>query len=634
MGGPTSGDPGERRFRTREELIAFAIEALHSDRARESAAAIAKFTGIDLGGAELKPEQVSQINFSLVQWALDNDRYYDAAALLWPKTLFNPEPISTRQVWDTWESSGQFLLQGAASMSKSFSVGVRLLLEWVRDPEYTTIKVLGPSEDHLQNNLFSHLVELHQNASMKLPGLVQSLFIGINTRARRGSISGVVVPLGRKSAAKLQGSKRFPRKVPHPVFGERSRMFVFMDEVNKIPPGIWTDVDNLLANSETDVRGFKVGGAFNPQDQGDAVGVRAEPEFGWEEFDLDVHYSWKSKRGWDVLRLDALKCENIVQDRVVYPGLQTKEGMDKIIRNSGGYNTPGYFSMVRAAYPPKGQAFSVIAQGLVNTAKAEVLWASSPIPCAGGDVALEGIDRACMALGEWGLARGLRLPASSLFPEGQEILFSRKGIAAFKHILLLKKLVELPSGDTVVMSNQIRDFCRRAGVRPEWLCVDRTGNGAGVHDHLKSYWSSLVKGVNFFEAASNKKIFVEDEKTPHEEYARAVSEMWFATAKFLEFDYLKFDPDLDISKLGGQLCGRLFVPGPTAKVESKKDYTSRGNESPHEADAVVLLVHGVRMESDQRLTMNPEPGEAPAEADGAEGDFFFVDPTNLYDHSL
>lgn len=628
LGGSQPGAGEERSFWSHDDLIQFAIESLHSGRAKECAIEIARAAGQPIRNPN--ESQVQQLNFSLLQWVLDNDRYYDAASMLWPKTLFNPEPRSTREVWDLWERSSQFLIQGAASMSKSFSLAVRLLLEWVRDPQYTTIKVLGPSEDHLQNNLFSHLVELHTNSAIKLPGKVQSLFIGMHTRARRGSISGVIVPLGRKAPAKIRGIKQFPRVKPHKKFGPLSRVFVFMDEVNKIPAGIWSDVDNILVNRKEDPAAFKIGGAYNPQDQADNVGIRAEPEWGWTSFDIDLHYSWKSKRGWDVLRLDATKCENIIEGREVYPGLQTKYGMDTIIKNSGGINSPGYYAMVRGAYPPKTQSFSVISQGLLNKSKAEVLWASAPKFYGGADIALEGGDKAVLAYGKWGLARGIKMTPSIEHPLGEEILFRRDGKPAFKHMLLLERLCPLPPCETVEMSNNIEKLCRQLGIRPECLCVDRTGNGTGVHDHLMKFWNGAVRGLNFYESASDRKIFSEDKKTPKEEYQRAVSEVWFSMQKLLEFDYLKIDPKVDTTELNSQLSGRLFATGSLARVESKKEYCSRGFESPNEADALGLMVHAMRMDSDVGLTMNPIPGEVGKEEDD-DGTFFYIDPTNMYD---
>lgn len=628
-GGLATAPPS--RFANHDELIKFCVERLHTDRAEESARAIAEFSGQK--ARALNESQAEQLNFSLLQWCLDNDRYFDAALLCWPKTIFNPEPHSTREIWKLFEESNQFMLQGAASMGKSYSIGARLILEWVRDPVYTTIKVLGPSEAHLQDNLFSHLVDMHRNSAVKLPGKIGRFFIGTDERSRRGAIIGVVVSIGKKSASKIKGVKRFPRAIPHPKLGALSRFIVFMDEMNEIPPGIWKDVDNVLAASTKD-GSFKIGGAFNPHDESDNVGVRCEPEWGWSAFDMDQHFKWKSKRGWDVLRLDALKCENIIQGKEIYPGLQTKEGMEIAILNAGGTSSPGYYSMVRAAFPPKGADFSIIPQGLLHVIKAEVLWIAAAKPFAGADLALEGGDNAIFARGDFGLARGLRFPPSLEYPNGQEFVFMLDAKPSPHMVLQLTQLYLIPKGDTVQVARPIKDLCQKIGIRPEYLCVDRTGNGAGVHDHLKQYWSPLVRGVNYFEGATEKKIMEEDQTTPKESMERMVSELWFAMSKWIEFKYFVIAPHVDSDKLFPQLSGRMFRPGPKSKVESKKDYKSRGNTSPNEADAVSLLVHAARMESDV-------PSMGLAKGDFKNGGFsnedapyWHVSVTDTYDNDL
>jgi len=598
-----------------------------------AALAIAEFSGQQ--AVCIKEAQVEQLNFSLLQWCLDQDRYIDAAALCWPKTIFNPEPKSARDIWETYEKSSQFMLMGAASMGKSYSIGARLILEWVRDPVYTTIKVLGPSEDHLQDNLFSHLVDMHRNSAVKLPGIIGRFFIGMDERSRRGAIIGVVVSLGKKSAAKIQGTKRFPRAKKHPKFGQLSRFIVFMDEMNQIPPGIWKDVDNVLAASTKD-GGFKIGGAFNPHDETDNVGVRCEPEWGWKEFDMDKHFKWKSKRGWNVLRLDAMQCENVTEKREVYPGLQTIEGMQTAIQNAGGTSSPGYYSMVRAAFPPKGSDFSIIPQSALHSLKFEVLWAAATRPFAGADLALEGGDTAVFARGEYGLARGLREPPTLEHPNGREILFLANTKPAFHPVIQLTQLYPIPKGNTVEISRRLKELCQQIGIRPEHLCVDRTGNGAGVHDNLKEYWSPATKGVNYYESATERKIMDEDKETPKETMDRMQSELWFALAKWIEFRYFVVSPSVDTTSLFPQLSGRLFRPGAKSKVESKKDYEGRGNKSPNEADAVTLLVHAVRMESDS-LSMAPAKGDlavAAAESDGNGTPYYFVSVTDTYDNDV
>lgn len=133
--------------------------------------------------------------WTVVRLFLDRGLYEQAASLLWSQDFFTPEPRATRLVWQTIRSSSSYMLMGAASMSKSYSAGVWHFLDWLRDPEWTTVKVVGPSQQHLEENLFSNLVRLHQGASLPMPGQVGELFIGLNPRDRVSSISGVIVPI-------------------------------------------------------------------------------------------------------------------------------------------------------------------------------------------------------------------------------------------------------------------------------------------------------------------------------------------------------------------------------------------------------------------------------------------------------
>lgn len=555
----------------------------------------------------------------LLQWLLNNNAHEEASQLLWSPTMFTPEPQAARDVWDALDNNQFTLLMGAASMSKSYSVGVKLLLEWIRDPEFTTIKLIGPSENHLEDNLFSHLVTLHRASTIPLPGEIGKLFIGIDPRSRKGSISGVVVPIGKKSSGRLQGGKRINRKKPHPIFGPTSRMFIFLDEVANIPIGIWRDIDNVMANIQTKGDpGLKIIGAYNPTGStGDDVGVRAEPTFGWPAFDMESHFKWKSKRGWNVVRLDAAQSENVKQKQLIYPGLQSWDGYQQIILSSGGTNSPGYYAMCRACYPPMGVALSLIPQGMINKIKATPTWYERPKNVGGADLALEGTDSARLAHAEWGLATGLKYPPCLKHPNGHTVVFKDdRGQARPRYVLFLKQIFLLPSAPTRQMAEQIIELCRKLGISAEWLAVDRTGNGQGVHDWLVDNWGHII-GVNYSENPTETKIMEEDTGTPKELYDRIQSELWFGLRKFIEFDYLKLAGDVETEKLFQQLTGRLFRSlGKKSKVESKDDYKSRNQgHSPDEADALTLVVLAARMASAVVLGMNAENTSSGNEAD-------------------
>lgn len=601
-------------------LVNRVSERLHADDFFGAAKLYAEFTKKSTGilpPVENK-EQATMLLSTLLHWCLENNGYEEAAQLLWGPTLFDPRSEATRRVWKAFEESDLFLLMGAGSMSKSYSVGVRLFLEWIRDPENTHVKVGGPSESHLKENLFNHLVALHRQSSIPLPGKAQDLFIGLDSKSRKGAISGVVIPLGQSGAGRLQGVKRVSRKKPHPVFGKMTRLFIFLDEIINIPDGIWRDIDNVVTQIDG-THTLKVGGAMNPTDQSSEAAKRCEPPEGWGNFDPETHFEWMSKRGWQVVRLDAMRCENVIQKKVIFPGLQSYEGLQALILNSGGTDSAGYWAMGRGCFPPSGTSLSIIPQGMLNSFKAEILWYDEPTPVGAVDLALEGSDTAKFYKGRFGSATGVVFPPSLQFPNGQTIMFKdHRGIKRPRQVLLAETRLNLPRGDTVDMKNEIRRVANTFSIRPDRMCVDRTGNGQGVFDLLRFEWGEVI-GVNYSESAGEARIMVEDHDTPKELYVRVDSELWFATRKFLEFGYVYGAAGLPTEELFTQLTGRQFrMQGKRARVESKPDFKSRnGGKSPDDADGFTLLIHCVRksfgfvpgMSPENSTEANPNYGE-------------------------
>lgn len=580
------------------ELANVISPMLHTHRHAEAAQIVADCFGIKLKIAKTAgPQKYVPVLNVFLHHLMENGGMPEAAGMLWPKNLFTFEPESVRRVWELFDRSSRGLIMGAAKMGKSFSMGVRFFLEWVRDPEYTTLRVLGPSEDHLEQNLFSHLVALHKSASLPMPGEVGELFIGLDRREQMSSIKGVVIPKGNtKKAGRLQGGHRRPRKTPHPVFGPLSRMFIFLDEIENIPNGVWLDIDNVLSEIEKGVEGFKIFGAYNPTNPTDEVGKRAEPVTGWSGVDEDEHFEWKSIRGWDVIRLDGERCENVLRNEIVFPGLQTREGLDAIAQGAGGRNAPGYRTMGRGMYPSMGVEATVIPAGMLPKMRGEFFWYEPPQPVAAVDLALEGKDEAIYTLGKFGKATGIKYAPSIEFPEGQVVMFKdRNNQPTLRWGLQADQQFVLPKSETVGMKNSVLAMNRKAGVRPDFFGCDRTGHGAGVADLLKYEWASNIWDVNYSEGSGDEKLMAEDTKNCKELYERMYSVLWFATRQWAEFGYLLLNPKMDLSKLTQQLTNRRFKSNAgKAKVESKKDYESRGFGSPNEADSLTLLVHAAR----------------------------------------
>lgn len=628
---------------SRERIAATSLEVaklLHKERHHDAAWVVADF--FQIPKFKLSPgDAVTKTHPTLTAFLhqlMAQGMFSEAAQMLWTPNQFTPEPESVQQVWQLFEESDTGLIMGAARLGKSFSMGVRLFLEWVRDPKWTSVRVLGPSENHLEQNLFSHLVGLHQHATLPMPGEIGDLFIGMDRRDQLSSIRGVVIPKGNtKKAGRLQGGHRRPRPEAHPEFGELSRMFLFLDEIENIPDGVWMDIDNVLSELDPQHHGFKLFGAYNPSDPASKVAQRAEPKFGWENLDEEKHFRWVSIRGWDVLRLDGERCENVTQKKVIYPGLQSVEGLERIAQNAGGRQAPGYRTMGRGLYPLIGLEATVIAPGMLNKARGEFIWYNDPVAVGACDLALEGGDEAVYTIGKWGLASGIKYPPSIEFPAGRTVMFKDgEGSVVPRYGLLAEQQFVLPKGETVAMKNSVLDTNRKAAVRPEYFGCDRTGHGAGVADLLRYEWSSLIHDVNYSEGAGEDRLMLEDTKTCKEQYERMYSVLWFATRYWLEFGFLLIHPQLDMSKLSQQLCQRRFrVLGGRHKVEAKKDYKARGFQSPGEADSLTLLVHAARKGSGVTFSMRGSRIDMPGDEDDWATMMYpggsRIDPTNQTD---
>lgn len=546
---------------------------------------------------------------------LETNGAAEAAQILWSPTQFTPEPNSVKMVWKLFDESDTGIIMGASKMGKSYGIGVRLFLEWMRDPMFTSVRVVGPTQDHLEANLFSHLVALHANATIPMPGEAGQLFLGLTRRDQLSAIRGIIIPRGdRKKAGRLQGGHRRPRPVPHPIFGPLSRLFIFVDEVENVPGGIWHDVSNVLSDVEKrGGQGFKIFMAYNPSDLSNEVAKYAEPPFGWYDLDMDKHFRWTSQRGWEVLRLDAEQSENVKTGEIVYPGLQTRHGLEKIAVSSGGRNSKGYLTMGRGMYPLNAIESVVVPAGMWAKWRGNYVWSEDPRPVGSLDLALEGGDEAVFTLGLWGKATGVVFPPTLGEPKGLKVMFKDdRGNVIPRWGLQVRQQFALPKGDTIKMKEEALKMVRKAGISPEFFACDRTGHGAGVADLLKYEWSTLLHDVQYSSGASETKLMQEDSKNCCEEYERMFSELWFALRAWGEFGYVMIDPGMDLTKLTSQVISRRFIVRMGKKcVESKRDFMSRGFTSPNDADSLTLLVHAARRGSNLVPSMRGRDVEAP-----------------------
>jgi len=549
---------------------------------------------------QLRPDNAIFFWRSFVRTLLEGEKYATVAKFLWGPQKFTVEPSCVKTVWDAIPRSKKLLVLGSGKLGKSYTFGVWNYLDWIRDPYYTSVKIISASKAHASSNLFAHILSLHQDSIIPMEGIELSGALQIQENNKRASISVVSVSKVGNGEGVVRGFPPWPRKNPHKKFGDISRLRLLLDEAEFIPEGIWKDIDNMLLPT-FDNEHVKVFGATNPEDNTSEFANRARPVQGWEaalDFEED---DWISDMGWDVLRLDASKFENVVQKKVIYPGFQTYEGYQQILSNHGSESAT-FYTMCRGMYPPASLiTVNALPSDYIDRSIGEFNFTGRSVFLAGVDLALEGGDEIPMTVGRVGLVSGYT------DKEGKEFKFDKE-----RYGIQVLSQMSIHKGDTFQVGERIKDACDNLSIENKWLAVDRTGIGEGIHDWLLKKFGDQVVGINFSEKATDLKIMEDSQDVASDQYDGIITEMMYSVRKFMEFHYLKISPGgVDLSKLKKHLSKRKARPkSGRLRLESKKDYKSREGESPDRGDSLMLAVHLVRMRSEFMAFMIENTGEA------------------------
>lgn len=548
-----------------------------------------------------KPQAVSVCR-GLFQFLLDQDMYLHAATLQWGSDVFNAEPESVRRSFEAIHKGNMILVMGGSSLGKTYGIGAWMLLDYLRDPMFTTVKLAAVSEDHLRKNLYAHLKSLYQNCAIPSQYNIEmrdsDLWMGVKEAGYEFGISGIAFKQSQETSGQFKGHKFKPvRKVPHPKFGYFSRLRVLGDEGQNWPGGPFQDFNSLVASMDGPDK-IKIAVAFNPENTSCNVVRMSEPEQGWQVEDMETLYDYTSRSGWMVCRLDAAKCENVIQKKVVYPGLQTYTGFLSYLK-AGGDSSAAYQCFARGWPPMKGSINIIIPPAWPQSQRGEATFVENPITLASVDLAFTGQDTAQMCVGRWGLASGWRdhMGKTTYFTDRINVA-QRKP----RHVLQIDQIMPMNKhDDTVKMSEEIMGRAKMLQISPEWVAVDATGYGFGVASHLKKVWGGIF-GIGWAEKATAAKIVAEDVGGADEQCSGVMSEMWWAFRRWLDpaCCAILINPIIPPQPINTQLTSRRYRNGKAGKivVESKEEYKARNQKSPDEADSMIMLTHLVRRKSD------------------------------------
>jgi hypothetical protein len=543
------------------------------------------------------PDQAKAWIWALVKRLLDTERYAMAGLLLWGEALFNAGPKAVRELLSFVRTHQNMIVLGAAAMGKTYTLICYCLLDWIRDPEYTEIKVISTTGGHAKSQSFSTLQRLYKSALIPLPGLSMDGFVGLNPKDRHSAITLVAIPQGEDGRGVLQGFHPVPRTVAHPIFGWMSRVRALLDEAEEIPTGVWEGVSNLLA-SAWGAEAVKVACATNPRDVTSKLAQLAEPVTGWTTLNLDLDKEWVSAERWSVLRLDGIDCENVAERKLLFPGFLTWDGYQKFALELGG-QSPKYLTFGRGMYPLTALQNTLIPYSLLEAVIGTYIFEGRTIGCGGIDLAFEGGDRVVLFVGRYGKAIGFQ-PLN-----GKPTLWAKP-----RYCIQADQYYEVPKDKTIALASDLERRCKGLNIHPDWTTCDRTGVGTGTHDALCEQWSGSVRGVMWGSESGSRKLLADDHDYAVEIYDGVDTEMYARVRKFLEFGFLAFAPQIQTSQLFKELSGRRYQPapkGPSGKprirLEPKKEFKRRLGWSPDIADGLVMMVHGAALNGPEKASM-------------------------------
>ena len=533
------------------------------------------------------------------QWTqslLDADQFEAAATLLWGPEVYDWRPASSRDTWRCLFAHDRVLVQGAGAMGKSFGAAAWFYLDWWRDPAFTSIKVVSLTREHAERNIFANIKTFHRTALVRPVTDQEDRASSIqSTEDSKQGIHLVAIPKGESGHGTLRGFHPIPRPgAAHRKWGRLSRTHVVLDEAEEVPVGVWEGVNNILSTSDSGLRGhIKVFGASNPRDRTSDFAQRCQPVDGWNSVDCEDDFEWESREGYHVLRLDAARCENVLERRIVFPGLQTYDGFMSYLARG---RTAEAMTMARGWFPEEGVSMGIISPSMMDNAIGMVRFVGPVVPLAAFDLALEGVDQVLCSYGRFGLADGWTPMSGKFIP-----------FKTTRTVLQLDSQIPFAKRQTIEQAQEIMRFCKEMKIAPGWLCVDRTGNGAGIHDSLTTLFGKEVMGVNYSWAATDTHILGDDSQKASELYNGVVTELIFGLGKYLEFEYLKISPGFRNEELVRQATARRYKQKGQGmvRVESKGEYCKRTrSKSPDALDSLSMLVFLMRQRAGVTATMN------------------------------
>jgi len=534
------------------------------------------------------------------------------------------ELLFPQRIWHEWRdqrmASVQECLQkgiqelawiGSSNSNKTADMADIALTLWWAKPELTSVYVTSPYETATELGLWAYIREQFNEAKdqhPKLPGKprLTDNSIVLHERNPRSFIRLATVD----QVGKLVGKKS--RKFDEGV------MIILADEFPAFTP---VAARNFLATTANiwSVPNLLIIYAGNFASTGDGLGIAVDPDEddipgGYDGFDADKHFRWRTKRGGLCLRFDGLQSPNVKAGRDIYPFLTTIDYIGKLARLPGGLRSPEAMRYIRSA-PILSLAEFTVTNGERLRAGGcfdDYVWTGDEItklafcdPGFGGDACV--IQK--FRMGWQSLPAGGRRQILALWEEPDYLPIA----------VGLKDEFGTSIPAEVQVARGYKKYADQHGIPPNHCGYDGSLRAA-LGQQMAIHFSPQVRALDSQGAASERPVnALEVDKAGkpipwNKKVDRFLSELWFAFASAVDSFQIR---ELGKSAKGvAQLSDRQWRwQGKNRRsVETKPEYRERRrqegkiSESPNEADALCGGLEIARQLGFSLAGLRPEGG--------------------------
>lgn len=510
------------------------------------------------------------------------EHFINAVRLQWPTdVVIENRGYVNNQLLRTLEelcNNDDIVLAGAASMGKSFPVGLWVYLDWCAAPHCTSSWVatttLGASEDRI----WGIISKLYKCARLKIGNLVDYRHMIVwggasndEDKDYRNAIKALAFEKGSQGQKAIDTTRG--RK--------NDRVRLALDELPEMEMGSITARSNLASNNDKVFIGIG-----NPS-AGDNPHTRWCLPKGSSNFDLvnqDME-KWETETGV-CLFYNGMKSPNFQApegEPSPFPFLMDRQKQKDMLRLSyGDENAIEYVRNAIGWWPKTGFIQTILTPDVIRNADtlSEPFWDSEGlITVAGFDTAFtSGGDRCVLTLGRVGYVRGTRNRVFHLRQQ-KVIQVSASGTEEFE----------------LQVAKQVVEICRAEGVKPQHFGMDVSGDGGKVGQAIIREWLRFDSGGSGIVLISSMgkptdRIAAEVDRRPcNEVYDRLVSEYWYAAYHgFRSRVIYGIDPACELAR---ELCLRRYtLKNRKIAVETKDDYKGRTGFSPDLADSFLYAI--------------------------------------------